>query len=185
MKILIEKIRNICKFIFKKRLQTTFNPDPIIIQYENPTDDELKAVLFGYDEFISSENYGNKKGIVVRSLQGGEYARILNESRKTRLEIEEWRFISDNPKQLYVTFIKNTSTGNNREIQERMNIGVLKDIYQYSKDTIVVKKHQSIGSNDFFTFPLKPNTKFVIAMYPQEIIIKNQWFKNLFTKNQS
>jgi hypothetical protein len=187
MKFLIEKISNIFKCIFKKRLQTTFNPDPIVIKYENTTDKELDAVLFGYDEFYCHKNNGNEDGIVITSLQGGEYSRVLNESRKRTLEIQEWRFMSNNPNQLMITFSKNKSKSidYNKENREIMNINVLKDLFHYSPNTIVVKKHHSIGSNDYFTFPLKPKTILVIAMYPKEILIKNKWFKKLFTKNQS
>jgi len=164
--------------------QSQETSDPYILQYVNSTTADVTAILFGANDYAQSTNYGNPTAVTVTSLQGGTYGRMLNQSTTKAFKIGEFRFISSTASQLTQTLTQNIVDANGLVAQKPLNMSVLKDIYQYSTDTIVVKKVFTIDGNTFFTFPLKANTKFVISMYPIKIFSLTDFIKDDLKANQ-
>lgn len=144
--------------------------DPYVLQYQNTTTADVTAILFGANDYAQSSNYGNPAAVVITSLQGGTYGRMLNQSSTKAFKIGEFRFISSTASQLTQTLTQNIVDANGLVAQKPLNLAVLKDIFQYSADTIVVKKVVTVDGNTFFTFPLKASATLVIAMYPTQIV---------------
>jgi len=144
--------------------------DPYILQYVNSTTADVTAILFGANDYAQSSNFGNPAAVTITSLQGGTYGRMLNQSSTKAFKIGEFRFISSTASQLSQTLTQNIVDANGLVAQKPLNMAVLKDIYQFSSDTIVVKKVVTIDGNTFFTFPLKASATLVIAMYPTQIV---------------
>jgi hypothetical protein len=179
MKNILNKIKEF--FTKTKTIVREINTDPIVIEYKNTTDEDVNAILFGWDDFCFSKNYGNPKGVIINTFQGGKYSRILSQTMQTGLKFNEWRFISKNQEQLRVTFDKYAQIGNNLFTRIPMNIGVMKDVFQYSQDVIVVKKQEIIRSNTYYSFPLLAKTTLVIVMYPD--IVKKEMESVVFKVN--
>ena len=178
MKNLIEKISNIWKSIkevFKKKplknnyefdyefevnmIKDDLSNNPYVLEYENTSDKDTTAVLFGFNDYNGVENFGNPKEVVITSLQGGTYRRLLNQSSNKPFVIGEWKFVSSNPKQLFQNLTENIVDANGLVAQKPFSLIDCKDIYQYSADTVISKWSKIIDGNCFFTFTLKANTK--------------------------
>jgi len=181
MKKIFSKIKN---FFTKREIEIKETSDPYILEYENTSDKDTTAVLFGFNDYNGVENFGNPKEVVITSWQGGTYRRLFNQSNNKPFMIGEWRFVSSNPYQINQTLKHFIVDANGCTIQKPMNLAVLKDIYQNVNDTITVKSKTIIDANTFFTFPLKANTKFVISMYPIKIFSLTDFIKDDLKANQ-
>lgn len=140
--------------------------DPYIIQYTNTTTADVTAILFGYNDYAISTNYGNNVAAVITNVQGGTYGRLITQSNAEGFKIGKWRFQSTTTSQLQITMIVNYVNANGNVLQKPFNLSVLKDTYQQQSDIIDVSKPVSVNGNTFITFPLKGSATIVISMYP-------------------
>ena len=77
--------------------------DPYILQYVNTTTADVTAILFGANDYAQSTNYGNPTAVVITSLQGGTYGRLIAQSNNKFFKIGKWRFQSATTAQLQQT----------------------------------------------------------------------------------
>ena len=158
-------------FFYNERKRTkVFLGEPFVVQYQNVSGEDVVATLFGYydnSEDLGKKNGGNPDSVIITNLQGGDYERILASSvNSKKLKIGKWRFQSPSTNQLQQTLKINQIDANGKHYTTPMNLGILKDAYQFQDDILESKKQLSVDGNTFIEFPLKALTTFVISMFP-------------------
>lgn len=147
--------------------------DPYVIQYANSTNADVTAVLFGYNDYFGSTNYGNPTAITITNLQTGStagYGRMIAQSNNKFFKIGKFRFQSSTSSQLQVTVNIVHVDANGKQYTSPLNLSIMKDAYQQQSDIIDVTKQVTVDGNTYMTFTLKASATVVISMFPIEVI---------------
>jgi len=177
MKQTLKSILNYFTKFFKK-YEISWLDYPIILQYENKTNEDKTAIIFGFNDYSNADSFGNKD-IEVTNLQIGvgnplSYARTLNQSTNKPFKIGKIRvhskFLFDKYKDLLLTYKKNDANGMQYTIPYRVYYGYV-DMAQVEKDIIdmnfMLKGSKiSIDGSTHFEFKLLACTKLVFSFFP-------------------
>lgn len=144
--------------------------DPYVLQYTNTTTGDLTAILFGFNDYSGTTNFGNPVGITITNLQGGTYGRLFNQTQNKNFKIGKWRFECSTSSQLQQTLQIVHVDANGNQQQKPFNLSILKDAYQQQGDIIDVTKVVTVDGNTYLTFTLKAGAVLTISMFPTEII---------------
>lgn len=144
--------------------------DPYVIQYANTTTADVSAVLFGYNDYFGSTNYGNPTAAVITNLQGGTYGRLIAQSTGKNFKIGKWRFQSTTPSQLSITLTINHVDGNGKQYSTPLNLSIMRDAYQQQSDILDVTKSVTVDGNTYISFTLKGSATLVISMFPVSVL---------------
>lgn len=181
MKQILTSILNFFTKFFKKYEISWLNY-PIILQYENKTNEDKTAIIFGFNDYLTVDSFGNK-GIKVTNLQisadnPSGYARTLNQSTNKPFNIGKIRVQStvlfDKYKDLLLTYKKNDANGMQYTIPYRVYYGYY-DIEQVHKDIIdmnfMLKGSKiSIDGSTYFEFKLLAFTELIFTIFPTKSI---------------
>lgn len=145
--------------------------DPYVIQYQNTnTTTDTTAIIFGYNDYFGSTNYGNPTTIVITNLQGGTYGRLVAQSQNKAFKIGKWRFQSTTASQLQQTLTLNHVDANGKTYSVPLNLSIMRDAYQQQSDILDVTKTLTIDGNTYITFTMKAGATLVISMFPIEVM---------------
>jgi hypothetical protein len=144
--------------------------DPYVIQYANTTTANVTAILFGYNDYFGSTNYGNPVAVVITNLQGGTYGRLIAQSNNKFFKIGKWRFQSSTSTQLQQTLSINHVDANGKVQTVPLNLSIMRDAYQQQSDIIDVTRPVSVDGNTFITFTLIASATLVISMFPVSVL---------------
>lgn len=144
--------------------------DPYVIQYTNTTTAAVTAVLFGFNDYATSTNYGNPTAVVITNLQGGTYGRLVTQSNNKAFKIGKWRFQSTTASQLSQTLTLNHVDANGKQYSTPLNLSIARDAYQQQSDILDVTKPVTVDGNTYITFSLAGSATFVISMFPVEVM---------------
>lgn len=144
--------------------------DPYVIQYENTVAVNVTAILFGFNDFAGTANFGNVGTTTITNLQGGTYARLFNQSQNKQFKIGKWRFQSSTPSQLQQTLTLTHVDGNGKQYTTPLNLSIMKDAYQQQADVLDVTKTLTIDGNSYISFTLIASATLVISMFPISVI---------------
>ena len=154
----------IIKRYFKKH-KIAITRDPLVIQYENPTDTILPAILFGFSDYLFEKNYGNGE-LLVTNLQTNSdkgYGRIIHESVMPYI-IGSIRIQSDNVLNLEKKLTIKSKKGNGFEYEIPFNLSVLK--YPKKPNIVDVKVKREINSSVYMTIDVEPKSSLIIHVFP-------------------
>ncbi len=140
--------------------------DPYVLQYENTTTADVTAYLFGFNDVFGATNFGNPAAVVITSLQGGTYGRLMAQSQNKVFRIGKWRFQSSTTSQLQITVQIAHTDANGKSYTTPMNLSILKDAYQFQQDLIDITKDITIDGNTQLSFTLKGSATLTISMFP-------------------
>ena len=143
--------------------------DPYVIEYINAGLVDLPAILFGYNDYFNTVDFGNP-GITINNLQGGTYGRLLAQSNNKNFKIGKWRFQSANLSQLSQTLQLVHVDANGKQYSTPLNLSIMRDAYQQQSDILDVTKTLTIDGNSYITFTLKAGTTLVISMFPVSVV---------------
>lgn len=144
--------------------------EPYVLQYFNSTASDVSAILFGFNDYFGSTNYGNPTAAVITNLQGGSYGRLVAQTQNKPFKIGKWRFICTTASQLTQTLTINFVDGNGNVAQRPFNLSVERDSYQQQSDILDVTKPLTVDGNTYITFTLKASATLTIVMYPVILI---------------
>jgi hypothetical protein len=179
-----QTLKSILNFFTKffKQYEISWLECPIILQYENKTNEDKNAIIFGFNDYSNADGFGNK-GIKVTNLQIGvdnplSYARTLNQSTNKPFKIGKIRVQStvlfDKYKDLLLTYKKNDANGMQYTIPYRVYYGYV-DMAQVQKNFIdmnfMLKGSKiSIDGSTYFEFKLLAFTELVFTIFPTKSI---------------
>ena len=144
--------------------------DPYVISYQNTTTTNAAAILFGYNDYFGSSNYGNPVAIVITNLQGGTYGRLIAQSNNKFFKIGKFRFQSTSPSQLQQTLTIYHVDANGKQYSTPLNLSIMRDAYQQQSDILDVTKPVTVDGNTYITFTLIASTTLTISMFPVAVI---------------
>lgn len=144
--------------------------DPYVISYQNTTTTNVTAILFGYNDYFGSTNYGNPTAVVITNLQGGTYGRLIAQSNNKFFKIGKWRFQSTVPSQLQQTLTINHVDANGKQYSTPLNLSIMRDAYQQQSDILDVTKPVTVDGNTYVTFTLIASTTLTISMFPVAVL---------------
>jgi hypothetical protein len=144
--------------------------DPYVVSYENTSSGTLTAILFGFNDYFGSTNYGNSVAITITNLQGGTYGRLLAQSNSKNFIIGKWRFQCSSSSQLQQTLSLTHVDGNGKTYTTPLNLSIMRDAYQQQSDILDVTKDVTIDGNTYITFPLLAGAILTISMFPTSMI---------------
>lgn len=144
--------------------------DPYVLSYTNTTTADVTAILFGYNDYFGSTNYGNPAAVVIANLQGGTYGRLIAQSNNKQFKIGKWRFQCSTSSQLQQTLSINHVDANGKQYSTPLNLSVARDAYQQQADIIDITKPVTVDGNTYITFTLKASAVLTISMYPVSVL---------------
>jgi hypothetical protein len=173
-------LKSILNFFTKffKQYEISWLDYPIILQYENKTNEDKTAIIFGFNDYSNADGFGNK-GIKVTNLQIGvgnplSYARTINQSTNKPFKIGKIRVQSkvlfDKYKDLVLTYKKNDANGMEYTIPYRVYYGYY-DVTKVQYDFIDMNfmsegRKISIDGSTYFEFKLLAFTELVFSIFP-------------------
>jgi hypothetical protein len=144
--------------------------DPYVIQYVNTTAGDLTAIIFGYNDFFGTANFGNPATITITNLQGGTYGRLIAQSNNKAFKIGKWRFQSSTASQLQQTLSITHFDANGKSYSTPLNLSIMRDAYQQQADIIDVTKVVTVDANTQVSYTLVANATLVISMFPVAVL---------------
>ena len=144
--------------------------DPYVISYQNTTSSNVTAILFGYNDYFGSSNYGNGAAVVITNLQGGTYGRLIAQSNNKFFKIGKFRFQSTAPSQLQQTITIYHVDANGKQYSTPLNLSIMRDAYQQQSDILDVTKPVTVDGNTYMTFTLIGSTTLTISMFPVAVL---------------
>jgi hypothetical protein len=179
-----QKLKSILNFFTKffKQYEISWLDYPIILRYENKTNEDKTAIIFGFNDYSNADCFGNKD-IEVTNLQIRvdnplSYARTLNQSANKPFKIGKIRVQStvlfDKYKDLLLTYKKTDANGIGYTIPYRVYYAYF-DISQVRENIIdmnfMLKGNKiSIDGSTYFEFKLLAFTKLVFTIFPTKSI---------------
>jgi len=168
-----KKLIRFWKLLFYKKLRVTEEVicnDPYVTKYENTSNDDVTAILFGYNDNFGQTNFGNPDCVVVTNLVGGSYQRLLAQSQSKEFRVGRWRFQSSNPEQMCVNLEINHVDANGKHYTTPFHLLNQRDSLNPVRDVLDSNKRLTTDGNTFVRFTLYAKTSFTICVYP---IIEN------------
>jgi len=176
-----QKLKSILNFFTKwfKQYEISWLDSPLVLQYENKTNEDKTAIIFGFNEFANEDCYGNK-GIEVKNLQVGVanpkgYSRAFYQSANKPFDIGKMRVMSpillEKYKNLVFTRKKCDANGTVYSIPYGMfshydTAQVQQDIIDM--DFMLQGRKISIDASTYIEFKLLANTRLVLLIYPKK-----------------
>jgi hypothetical protein len=146
--------------------------DPYVIQYQNTTGSTVTGYLFGYNDYFTDGNFGNTT-LIVTTLQGGTYGRLIAQTQNKPLRVGKWRFQasgSNVASQLAITVTINQVDANGKQYSVPLNLAIMRDAYQFQSDILDVTRPVTVDGNTYLNFSVLASTTFVISVFPIDIV---------------
>lgn len=177
-----QKLKSILNFFtkwFKQYEISWLDNSPLVLQYENKTNEDKTAIIFGFNEFANEDCYGNK-GIKVTNLQVGVdnpkgYARAFYQSANKPFDIGKMRVMSPNLLEKYknLIFTRKKCDANGIEYTVPYRMSSYYDKAQVQQDIIDMDfmlqgRKISIDASTYIDFKLLANTRLVLLIFPKK-----------------
>ena len=144
--------------------------DPYVLQYQNTVSTTATAIIFGFNDYFGSTNYGNATQLVITSLQGGTYGRMIAQTNNKPFKIGKMRFQSTTTTNIAQTVTINHVDANGKVFQTPLNLSILRDAYQYQSDIVDVTRPITVDGNTYLTMPVAGSSTIVISFFPTSLI---------------
>lgn len=141
----------------------------IVIKNTNKT--KSKFVLFGFNRFYNSKNFGSDKGVIVKSTNSEvEYSEILADSAFNPFYCKKTKIFSENQNNINKTLCFNVKK-NNESILFPIKMQEYMDVYnQLRENSVQIDCLHCINSRTFFEGEIEGNSEIIIVFYLQQSI---------------
>ena len=156
-------------FIYKSVKKISCSPYVINIKNENgkPT----KSIVFGYNKFFLSNNFGSGKGIKIINLQGSDYHHILSQSAHKPFKCKLIRITSSNVLDLNLTLKSISQDANGLKITEPIHCMNSFSTHQFQSNIIDVNKTLFVDGNYYLKFKSPAKSSITFSFFPEDKII--------------
>lgn len=147
---------------------------PYVINIKNENENPSKSVIFGYNKFFLSGNYGSSKGIKIINLQGSDYRHILSQSAHKPFKCKFIRITSSNILDLKITLKSISEDANGLKITEPIHCMNNLSTHQFQSNIIDVNKTLFVDGNYYLKFKSPAKSSITFSFFPEDkIITKN------------
>jgi len=144
--------------------------DPYVLSYQNTATSTATAIIFGFNDYFGSTNYGNATQLVITSLQGGTYGRMIAQTNNKPFKVGKLRFQSTTTTNIAQTLTINHVDANGKVFQTPVNLSIMRDAYQQQSDIVDVTRPITVDGNTYLTIPVAGSSTLVISFFPVSII---------------
>ena len=144
--------------------------DPYVLSYQNTATSTATAIIFGFNDYFGSTNYGNATQLVITSLQGGTYGRMIAQTNNKPFKVGKLRFQSTTTSNIAQTLTINHVDANGKVFQTPVNLSIMRDAYQQQSDIVDVTRPITVDGNTYLTIPVAGSSTLVISFFPVSII---------------
>ncbi len=149
------------------KLITRKNLQPYVIIIENTTNKPKKAVLFGHDKHIRSENYGSDSGVVLTSFSTNSYGEILEESKTKPFLSALMRITTTDLDQIDKSFTYIAVSGSGT----MASVPIMPDSYmhddQVQKSIVDIPYRLQIDGGKRLEFEILPKNQMTVTFFPE------------------
>ncbi|HON92797.1 MAG TPA: hypothetical protein PKZ07_14615 [Sedimentisphaerales bacterium] len=146
---------------------------PYILQVYNTTGADATCILFGYNDYSLTTNFGSAAGIVVTVTSGGSYNRLLAQSQNKPFEIGLYRWSCGITAQLDVVLTINYVDANGRTASDPVALSNYKDAYQQQSGILDIWYSTKIDGNTYLSFTVLAATnssnRLTLSLFPKMI----------------
>lgn len=157
------------KFIYKlvKRIPCS----PYVINIKNENEKPSKTVIFGYNKFFISNNFGSEKGIKIINLQGSDYHHIISQSAHKPFKCKLIRITSSNVLDLKMTLKSISEDANGLKITEPIHCMNHLNTHQFQSNIIDINKTLFVDGNFYLKFKSPAKSSITFSFFPEDKII--------------
>jgi hypothetical protein len=145
------------------------SPAPYQVSITNTTGATADAVLFGYNKYLLTANFGSDAGVTVTPSQSNvSYLELLQQSAGQPFETSLIRIQSSNTSQVTQVLTVTSKDANGQEC----SIPVITQSYfsanQFQATILDVPFNMTIDANTYITIPVLATTTVVFTFFPAE-----------------
>lgn len=156
-------------FTYKSVTRRTCSP--YVINIKNENEKPSKCVVFGYNKFFLSDNFGSEKGVKMTNLQGSSYQHIISQSAHEPFKCKLIRIQSSNNLDLKITFKSISSDANGLKIKEPIHVMNYFSTHQFQSSIIDINKSINVDGNYYLKFKSPAKSSITLSFYPEDRII--------------
>lgn len=165
----MKKLKKIFNILFPEKEEIVELSMPYIVECINETEEDLTVVLFGFNDNLFLDNFGNPTGIKLITPLGGSYSRLLLQSSNKQFKVGKFRFRSTTKKQLEQLIVFKKFDSNGCYYSHPISLADSKDVYQFQNDVLDLTKEIFINAETQISFNLLAKSSLHISMYPISI----------------
>jgi len=144
---------------------------PYVINIKNENEKPSKSIIFGYNKFFLSGNYGSAKGIKIINLQGSDYRHILSQSAHKPFKCKFIRITSSNILDLKITLKSISEDANGLKITEPIHCMNHLSTHQFQSNIIDVNKTLFVDGNFYLKFKSPAKSSITFSFFSEDKII--------------
>lgn len=144
---------------------------PYVINIKNENEKPSKAVIFGYNKFFLSDNFGSEKGVKIINAQGSDYQHLLSQSAHKPFKCKLIRIQSSNSLDLNIKFKSISSDANGLKIIEPIHSMNHLSTHQFQSSIIDVNETLFVDGNYYLKFKSPAKSNITFAFFPEDKII--------------
>lgn len=144
-------------------------PTPYSVSVVNSTAGTLTAVLFGYNQYQATANYGSAVGLVVTPSQANvSYIMLLSQSASQPFETSKIRVNSTNAAQVIQPLSIQSTDANGNTCTEQVITQMYFSPDQFQSGIVDVPVNKVIDGNTNISFGVFATTTVVLTFFPLE-----------------
>ncbi len=142
-------------------------PSPYVLNIANTTAGTLNALLFGYNKYSQSTNFGSDVGINVTNANAGvTYLQTINQLASQPIETSYVRLTSTNVAQITQPWIYVSFDANGQSCNVPIITSTFFSPSQFQSGIMDVTQSLKIDGNTSITFPVLATSSVTMAFFP-------------------
>lgn len=140
--------------------------EPFVIYIQNTSEQEKEWVIFGFNKFNTTKNFGNPEGIIITSPTSSGYESYFNSFSNLKKKLDKLRIQSSTAKNLQgiiyhhkYNLIKGVYT------RRELKLSVMLDAYQFQSTVLDIRKTWGMSANKHLSGTIAPHSTIVLSIY--------------------
>ena len=143
-------------------------PAPYQVSLYNSTGGTLTGIIFGYNQYQNTTNYGSAVGITVTALTGISYIQLLSQSASQPFETSKIKVTSTNTAQVGQTFTITATDASGITCTEPIIAEMYISPDQYRNDMVEIPRNIILDGNTVISTPVLTGATVTFTFFPAE-----------------
>jgi len=135
--------------------ETLTQKEPYVLSYKNTSEKTVNGILFGFNDYKSTTNFGNSKDVSINRIDSIPEKKFDGSFVATKFEVS-----SETPENLKQDFFVVHIDNEGKET--KLTIGKNKKI---EANRVVFDERITITTNSYITFNIEPKSEILIKIY--------------------